>query len=479
MTYPLVQAVTTPEPDADVVFDFNQTGSWYETTTLADGWTVGFPERLSVAGDVRTAWGLRRPAFAIKISGERQIALAAQSVLSRWLLQPEGWVKFQLDANSPVAWLRMLGATPGELEFHQIQVGGHGPDNWYLGVEFDAAPFFYGERVTALDGQSVTMHPGTGLVADLGAAYGDAPAPLRLSVNVGTNHGGDLWRTTTVPLPLAATGNGIIRRALGAVDDGMTYSPGGSPTDSAERVTVSGVPYWRFTNTGNQSYISGQVATTPAPGAYRAFLRVRTAATASVFRLGIATSINLFAGLGPTVTVDVPTTDTGTAWIDLGTHNLPARLPAGVPASKLTPATSSVYIFAERLSGTGSIDLGGIVLVPTRLVDAPAPVHTLLTEPRTAGFASGVSTAAVSLEWDGDEESMWAESTSTGALGRNAPSIAGGWPQIVPGTNNTLVLMRTPAPGETVTTDATSHSVQVTATYHPQWLYLPNHGNPL
>jgi len=223
--YPKVQAVTAPNLDAEVLFDFNENASWYRHGPTHEGWSLGSPQRLAAAGDARTAWGPRTVSFSLQMRGSRAFVVAAQSKLARWLLRPEGWVLFQLDAMSPPVWLRMLGAEPQDLNFDLVK-NGRGQDFWALGVSFDADPFLYGERVALFD-QSVGNDPTVrassefipdGMCAPLGDVPGDAPMLLQVTLSEAGDAPGpwaSAYRIHAIPHTAADHGGRIARPAFG------------------------------------------------------------------------------------------------------------------------------------------------------------------------------------------------------------------------------------------------------------------------
>lgn len=453
MTYPLVRAVSAPSVDADVLFDFNDEGQWSTQATsgaLADGWSLGVPQRLSGVGDPRTAWGPRKPSFAIRIQGDRHSAVAAQSRLARWLLRPDGWVMFQLDALSRPVWLRMLGADPGDLSFEQIRTDRpSGRDTWLLSCAFDAEPFMYGERVS-LPPVSVSQDPAGGFTVPVPAVEGDAPSRLRLVLaDAETGR-----RFELAGLPTVA-GDVVVWQA--GVGDGFTAGAGGSTVSNAVYSGGSG----RLTTyegvDGMVSRLSGTAPTVPAPGLYRVLVRGYWGSTIPALT---------------TLTIDGETSDVVTwnggdtllQWRDYGVFQLPrgSTVLPGEPVSAAAPVIDFKASMVGATAGQATA-IDAFVLVPVSPLDNHAE-STHLTH------KVGGSQDAESLLVDGDYEVTRSLDVS-GTLVSSATAggeTCGGWPEVVPGVDNTLFVLGAWC--------AITDTVEVSASYMPRWLYLPGEG---
>lgn len=450
MTYPIVRAVAAPTPDAEVLFDFNDHGAWATAATagaVKDGWSLGVPTPLAGVGDPRTAWGPRKCQFVIEIQGGRASALAAQSRLARWLLRPDGWVLFQLDALSRPVWLRMLGAQPQDLSFDRVFVD-RDRDTWTLGCAFDADPFFYGERVEALTNTSVSQDPAGGLVVALPEVEGDAPSRLRLRLS----DAGSGRRFELAGIPAPAADVEVWQVGTG---DGFTGGSGGSIVSSPDS---SGGSHRLTLFPGVDSMLtrfSGTAPSVPAPGLYRVLVRGFWSSSVPA-----VTSLSIDGASS-----EVVTWDDGLSviqWRDYGVFQLP-RGSVCLPGEAVMASAPVVDFKASMVGATTGQGIGvdAIVLIPV------SPLEDYAESSQMSHVVGGTGDAA-GLLVDGDFE-VTRSLDGAGNLVSAATSGAktwGGWPEVVPGRSNSLLVL-----GAWSEIGAT---VEVTASYMPRWLYLPS-----
>lgn len=462
-SYPMVRAVAAPEVDAAVIFDFNEHGSWFSSDTLRDGWSLGSPTRLAAAGDARTAWGPRRVEFSMRLRGSRAMAAQAQSALARWLLQPSGWLLFQLDAMTPPVWVRMVGAEPQDLDFGLIHATGE-RDIWDMGVAFDADPFLYGERATLFSG-TVPNDPTVpgGMVAPLGLVPGDAPMPLRVTLSGMALSG---WPLANLPHTVMSVGGPTAASGIWAFNVG---APDGATSVDANVSTVTGAAYAggrarriAFSASDGPTPLTNQFSVTALAlpyGRYRTFVLVRSVSPAAVTFSG---------GVGGLVESVVTswTAPNQQRWVDLGESSWP---PGGHVEGQPGNGAASVTIRAARTSSTGAVDVSAIVLVPVSASTGAAVSSTLVSLP-----SSVTETPLDSLTLDSVMEAAWF--ARSGQTARSRRGHVGAWPAATPGEHSTLLLMRGVVQSATTIpalADDPADSTTVTVTGHPQWLYLP------
>lgn len=472
-TYPMVQAVAGPTEGAEVIFDFNEAGTWYSSTTEKEGWSLGSPARLSAAGDARTSWGSRRPTFSLNLYGERSRAVAAQSRLARWLLRPEGWVRFQLDAHAPPVWLRMLGAEPGDLDFGTIHVAGYGPDSWYLDVTFDADPFLYGERVTAFDGTLPNDPTLTaGMTAKLAPILGDAPAPLRVELGMPTQST-STWRiSSTNAEPVVVnfgTGDGF---DTGVDLDTETFVTHPRYIGGSARVCT-------FASYAQMDYrATGNLPMPVKPGTYRMLVKTGVPQGQSGnfsfdLRGRVRWGNSLTAKVTPTIRL--AGNSDWLAWADLGTVSLPTAMPDIDPTEFTYPSEAmgaACSVQMARNDGFTQAIVDAIVLVPVSLMGESATGRTLEVE--TDYGATG------SIVFDGPREAAWHRSVSSGTRSATV-GMRGSWPVAIPGLDNWVHVARSlhrpphADPSERAwSVDSADTTTTAVISYHPQWLYLPS-----
>lgn len=448
--YPLVQAVTAPDPAAEVLFDFNDEGTWATgagSGVNADGWTLGTPQRLSSSGDPRTSWGPRRCEFRLRISGDRYAAQSVQSRLARVLMRPEFWLRFQLDAGSHPVWLRVVGADPGDLSFETVFVDRSTYDHWTVGVGLDAEPFAYGERVV-LSTLTLPADPATGMWLALPDILGDAPARLRVTLDPAPGDGGgsdvDSADVAVHVAPVATSG--FVTWQAEAFTNGTgttTEANAGSSGGSRKRVD--------FASPAMTTRFYGTAPTAVPAGIYRVWARcVNTSTTRSV-----PARLSLESAVGETVTIP---TSTDTRWQDFGTFAIPAGL---VDLPGISGGSTSPYLTFEAGAGnlTTADDLlvDAFALAPVRLVNAYEEATSLQVD--TTGYWE-------TLMLDGDYEVPYAmKADGTMAAAQGGVSLVGGWPEARPGVANTLAAFRTDK-------NTISDSVTVTVSYLPRWIWL-------
>lgn len=473
-SYPKVQAVAAPEVDAAVVFDFNENGSWFSSDTLRDGWSLGSPARLAAAGDARTAWGPRRVAFSMRLRGSRSMAAQAQSTLARWLLQPSGWVLFQLDAMTPPVWIRMIGAEPQDLDFGLVHAGGEN-DIWDLGVSFDADPFLYGERKTLFSG-TVPNDPTVagGMVAPLGLVPGDAPMPLRVELSgmgVDPILGGALSDLSHTVMAVGGPAAGSPTNLNGSSIWVLNVGAGDAATNVHAQVTsVTGSVYaggkarrMGFSASSGATAMANQfsLAAIGLPyGRYKMYALARSTASVDVTLTGYVGGSSV--GGVPTKWINA----NQQRWVDLGEVTWPLT---GHAPGMTGNGIASVSIAAARTSTTGALDISAIVLVPLVSASGDSTSSTLVSGPLATEDADALTLDSVT-------ESAWFKRNFQTA--RSGRSHVGGWPSAKPGERSTLLFLRGVVQSGTPVfagVDDASDTATITVTGQPQWLYLPSY----
>lgn len=466
MTYPRVQFVAAPEPDALVRFDFNNAGSWADDETWADhdGFSLGTP---SVEGDptgVGVEYGYRTLEFNLIIRGSRQAALRQQSSLAREVMRASNWLMFQLSAFNKPVWFKTYRSEPGALDFEHVYLDDD-VNTWGVGVSMVADPFAYGERVTL---PAVTIYNDPAAATNpmsyvLPEIVGDAPAPLTVTLapaSSNTNARIHMARAAAEPtFWQVGTGDGWTADAdTGAPVADAAYSGG----------SYRAVTFATFPDLGSRLY--GIYPVVPAPGRYAILVRVARSDTSSTFTLQGSQQFGLSTISGE----EVPfAPDSGgsagwASWVNLGEFSIPVGL--GDMSSEMSYAGGgSFYFNASRTTGTGSLHIDAFMLVPVVLAGDATDAATL-----TADFANtglGVVGGANHV-WDGTAEATYL-STAGGYYDTLPPFLRGDFLKAVPGETNVVHLIRqagglSPLGGS----DAIGETTEMSVSYQPRWLYL-------
>lgn len=461
-TYPSLQFVDSPSTSAAVLFDFNDKTASVKRYPLKDSLSLGAPD---IDGDVDAIdprYLPRTVAFTVRIDGTKSAAISLQSTIARQVLYGPGWLRFQLSASSKVVFFRTYRAVPGELEF-TVAAASTTTDVWDLAVSFPAEPFAWGERVTQTL-VTVTNDPVSGgtnkMTWALPAIQGDAPVPLRFYVATTTPN-------TAIPNYLlnvhaSATAHTNVQIPVGTTSgtpDGLTAGTDTSASTVGATNYVGG-SYRRVsfaTNTGLVSRLSG-TGPAVAPGTYKVMVRlvnvVNTAGRIR-FRSYLASNTVTFVGTG----------SSDGCWVDLGEVALPPQRPL-FAADQGPAATFPINLDISRTSGSGTVDIDHITLIPVAVADTFVS-RTLRVNPNV-NFVAGQTNY-----WDGDTEQAWMVNPSTGALVapvNSQSNVQGVFPVAIPGAAHTATLYVAANAGGSG--DDNTFNNQVTVSYCPRFLYV-------
>lgn len=478
MTYPLVQFVAAPEPEAEVLFDFNDHyGLWGGAVTEveAEGWSIGVPQIEGASDSVGVEWGDRSLTFTLRVRGSRYAALQVQSLLARQILRVRNWLMFQLDPMSAPVWFHTYNSQPGELSFDQVYLE-RAEDTWRIGVKLDAEPFAYGQRVslgpfTINNNPAAAANPCCCVLPEI---LGDAPAPLRIAAafSVARHQSDILWAASPVPANY--------QPVVWQIGDGDGWTADVDTAAAAASSAFSGGSYREVSFATTAGLARRLYGTAPAAiprGRYRVFLRVARSDTASTFafRLGRYNSITGTDYTGAeTVRMDrsASTTAGHATYVDLGVRSFP-RFMNTLPGVKGYNPRPGISLQVERLSGTGAAQLDAFVLVPVKLESEEAPSRMMTSEFATYGpFVDDVASY-----WDGDLES-YTRMNGFAVLESSIQPINHGAPPVVhPGVTNAVHLLQqtrltSGTLGATDNSDDIAATATVTFSYHPRLMYL-------
>lgn len=470
MTYPEVQLVAAPTASAATLFNFND-GEATVYRQADDDFDFGVPELLGDPGAVDPMYGPRQIEFTFSLRGTKPQAAALLSSLARELLGGPGWLRYRQTATSDILFFRVLRSRPGPLSLQYVKDDAPATRSewWSTAVQLPCEPFARGEWVTV---PAVTISNDPAAAANpcraiLPAIAGDAPAPLRISVNPSNANPmpGYRWMIglhsgATARTPIVWQIGGADGWAAGA-DTGPSVSAAGYSGGSYRQVSFS-------TKTTLETRISGTAPEALKPGRYKVLVRCDRTDNASVFSL----RFGVF-GLSKRPAVVTNRTTTAAAshatWVDLGDFPMPPFAPpAGEdPGLDFPPI---INLDVGRLSGTGSLRLDAIMLVPLATRDSKS-ASVLFTE--FPGF--GIEPGAGRCVWDSDQSAVWGYNAG-GYAAAMETWVQGRYPVAIPGATNVLTLLQQvnavrPFFGEDAS-DSIAASTSVEVSYQPRWLYL-------
>jgi hypothetical protein len=196
-------------------------------------------------------------------------------------------------------------------------------------------------------------------------------------------------------------------------------------------------------------------------GTYKVLARMSTTVPGSTYRVRVNnqyTTPRMLAG------ATISTMVTSWEWYDLGDMDWPAG--ARIDGEDfLAPSSTITAAFAvERLTGTGTLYVDAVVLVPVDMEDGQAKTMTV-TYPSSEASPNGAFIDAAS-------RSVRLVSSGDVPLQASVPAtVLGDFLQVTPGKTNVLRMLATyntsVAGGDSISTTAT-----LLMSYYPQWLYL-------
>jgi len=333
-------------------------------------------------------------------------------------------------------------------------------------VVIPAKPFAIGTREDLASSVTVNNDPAAGsngLLLDVTGVKGDVETPLLMeytdSSTIGFRPGLVVGvRPGSSPYPA------IFRQA-----ESLTQ---GTDTSTSADATFSGGSKSRVTFATVATMfgrLSGSFPTATVPagaeniGVYRVFVRAAKTVGGDVIKAQTVVSTVSSAALGPKVIVNAGST--AAAMVDLGTISIndwAPRVPGyGSGTAYRLESTPTVSIQAERTSGSGSLDIDYVLLVPADY---------------RLGAWGAITTATGSADLavvDSVNESIYGAKATTGTPGlySGPPTpLVGAFPYVKPGDNRLVMAVTTaasPSTGNVITTVLT-----MTLRYWPRYTYV-------
>lgn len=229
---------------------------------------------------------------------------------------------------------------------------------------------------------------------------------------------------------------------------GSNYTRCSFATDASMQVRVSG----NMTSAGSSVDLRGK---------YRVFAKLRHSVSTDVISVQFQWGFT-----GPKISNNAVTlingasaNFTGLMYYDLGEMQVPVGADPvhdGYSGVELPVRTALVYLMAQRVSGSGNLDIDHFLFVPAddKLLSVKWP-------------AGAISRSVV----DGTHNMTYdADTAGTGELGTsNSSEIAGGFPMISPGVTNRIFFIRH-AVAVDATPDPITDTTAITPTYYPRYL---------
>lgn len=452
----VVRFVDKPDTDRSVRLDLNDEQAGGNVYVRADGFSPGVGEveavttgsMLTDTGEAITATRRvnREITIPLAVVGESPELAEVLNALARELDRERNYLEFRpSDHTGEAVFFTVLAGS----DFTEVDLDPEDyPTEKGVSVILVCEPTGVGLEKSG----SFTSNPdpvGTNKpFARLPAIAGDVPAPLTVKVGASmTGPAGPIMVGVCSGLPLLDDPVFTQAEALTA-GTGVTL-PG---NDAAMSGTGSNYARIGFgTNNLDTLRLSGDLPDVP-PGRWRVWVRLRNTIAADTFdlRLDIGT---LTSGLTGKVRSFKPTdAANSTYWFDLGLVDHPYHQPPDVT----DPEPLTVRLFAMRTSGTGSLDVDMLLLVPTDL-RGNQPGRVALVTP-TDGLGGG-------NQWILRPD---VEMAHPSVPARPAPVAGSHDFRATPGEHTYIHVLRRTYPGVSVLT--TNNIIEWS--YRPRWQYL-------
>jgi hypothetical protein len=437
---------------------------------VGDGWELGpTPYEKGRAGGslrhgqrvIRSNAGNQTLVIPIEIQGTSSDNTAQLIENLGRQLAVDNILKVQLNTTNPVFFRTLAdpgyGATVRKILTQSMRVE----------LEIEALPFCHGPRVEATGSPfTVSNNPASanGCFFDITGVLGDAETPLLLlatSTGASGAPSGLVNKWTHIATRRRGTPSGysnlIQAEVMLSSTDTSVVADATMSGGSKQRVTFA-------TNTSLTVRLSDQfpennVATVEARGEYRVYAKVAKTVAGDVmnvqFRYGTG-SVNHV--INDAVTLPLVT---GPMLVDLGKIPVPSYADPGVhgfSGVQLKALTSWVGLYAQRVSGSGSLDIDFLYFVP-------ADDQTLIVK-----FPNTDTTYAIDGTTDAGG-SVYSLNTALDTVNNTAfpPQIVGGggFPEVIPGATNRIHFLRHVNPDGSV--DALTDTTTIRAYYWPRW----------
>ncbi|MCX4470442.1 hypothetical protein OOK41_09000 [Micromonospora sp. NBC_01655] len=432
--------------------------------TVRDGTTFGMPElKRAVAGTTllgdgesypAVAYGNRTITLVLRIDGVSDDARAGMlQQLMRELDRPANILRYRPGTSSPV-FFRTFRAGPDNVNWD--------PFTKEPRVTIPAEPFAYGLKET-LSPVTVSNNPAStgGCYLDITGVKGDVETPLYL--RLGADFMAVAAATRYPVLGLRRRGTPGAAPLVLQAESMVTATATALAASNDTAMSGSGQNYVRITPLNTD--MDQRIYADPFPAAASVDVRGRYRVLARVRQSQVLDTWNVQFVYGPLGTLQVsndavPVTQApGPRYVDLGTIQYPYGadpVTDGVSGVEVPVQGIRVSVFAQRVSGTGTLDIDLLMFVPAD--DAYAAVRVS----SDSGAAAGAIDAARTM--------VYAVGASGEIRPPQAPSqVAGRFPMLSPGVTNRVVWL---ADGAALADAALTSTSTLTPYYWPRYGYV-------
>lgn len=243
--------------------------------------------------------------------------------------------------------------------------------------------------------------------------------------------------------------------------ESMTMGTDTSVQSNSATMSGAGSNYVRVSFAGGPG-MSQRIYAEPYPavdvsdarGDYRVLVRVKRSDATSVMSMqcsyGVAT--------GDEVTLPL---DTNVQIIDLGLFSIPSGVDPiydGFSGTEMPVHGGRLTIYADRASGTGTLDIDYVLLVPA--------------DDRLTLVSWGGVHLSDTVRVDGVSRQVYGL-TSGGAVDLGSAEVAGGWLDLLPGVTNRVFFLRQVSTGLVGSgADDVTATTDITVRYYPRYLHV-------
>lgn len=464
--FPRARLVTEARVGARVLYDFNITEheKLLRRYPTIQGWSLGSPSRSSATGP----WGTREITLRQVVSGPRTATVDVIAEMDRALVRPRSFLEFQLDAYARPMWFPVTAHTTGRVVFDDVTNDTTQKAHWIVQVELLAKAWAEGEPVEyvlpVLGNDPTTGGCRVALPPILGAA----PTPLTVSMAPD----GD-WGLRRVSLVATATDPEAERPMY--VWQASDFTTVGGTSDVTADPAWPGAGYRTATPSvdGPLSLRMRMTDLAPAvrPGRYAAYLLCGPTDGAVLdVQVDVDTLGETIAG--PVTRVVSPATVGYSTWAPVGEFALPTGVHQDAVTIHDDLGRLTIRVHAGRVSGTGGVRLGAVMLVP---VDGPGVDRATTT---TMRWPLWHATSPIVI--DAEAGAVLAR-TETGAPRSSGQiEVRGAWPYAVPGMANVFTLLQqtsevVDSPDfEVGNSNDVREATTITVTFRPRHVHMPS-----
>lgn len=465
-SHPVLQLVTRPDVDADVLLDLNadDPDPW-QVDVSANDFSLGSPSFEGEPGATGVDHGPRTLTIPLTAATSGPVAKAGLAQLARLLLRPTVWLRFAHAPADEPKWFQLYTSELPALEWADVYQDDDDTGSfWRLTLTVQAAPWAVGPRETIPVFALPNNPTSAGCFKVLPDIKGDARTPL--VVNLDPDRAWDSGRLLLSTVALENLQGTLYTALYSVAASGGTA--GTNTTAPADATAIGGTSsVTTFTTDATMVLRRSSIPVTPPlPGLYRLLVRAKSTGSSTAFGIRAAVSPLAGATLSEGRDVDYIAATTNWYWFDLGLFSIPGGLRNVVDDDTVT-TDALVSLYAERTGGAGSLSLDHLVLVPVDVQGTRSTITTLIDWPSFTA-PSGTRSADVDAERD-----LIRVRNAAGALvGWRETSPLGGWPHAVPGCANLVHLFPSMLGPSTSVADALTATTDVTITYRPRYLNL-------